>query len=96
MRLELTPEADADIDEATDWYFEEDPELGVRFALEIERVIDLILERPRAWTEIEPGIRRALLRVFPYAVYYRVQPDCVQVFAVAHQRRRPGHWRERG
>jgi plasmid stabilization system protein ParE len=48
MRLEFTPNADADIDEATDWYFEEDPELGVRFAIELERVLELILERPRA------------------------------------------------
>ncbi|KIG14960.1 hypothetical protein DB30_06149 [Enhygromyxa salina] len=55
-----------------------------------------MLENPRAWTEIEPGIHRALLRKFPYAVIYRVRADVVQVATVTHQHREPGHWRGRG
>jgi plasmid stabilization system protein ParE len=48
MRLELLPEADADIDGALAWYFEEDPELAARFAIEVERVFDRIIENPMA------------------------------------------------
>jgi toxin ParE1/3/4 len=95
MQLELAPEAAAEIDEATDWYIDQDVELGIRFALEVERMIEAILDNPRAWTMIEPGVRRTLLREFPYAVVYRVVDDRVQVIAVMHQHRDPGYWRRR-
>lgn len=95
MRLELLPEADADIDGALAWYFEEDPELAARFAIEIERVFDRIVENPAAWTTLEPGIRRALLHGFPYAVIYRVEPERLLIVTVTHQHRDPGHWRGR-
>jgi plasmid stabilization system protein ParE len=95
MRLELLPEADADIDDAIAWYFEEDPELAARFAVEIVRVFDLILENPLAWTALEPNIRRALLHGFPYSVIYRVEPERLLVITVTHQHREPTHWRGR-
>lgn len=50
MRLEFTPNAEVDIDEATLWYFEQEPELAARFVIELERVLDQILENPNAWT----------------------------------------------
>lgn len=95
MQLELSREAVAEIDEATDWYFEQAVELGIRFALEIERVMELIVANPSAWTPIEPGVRRALAQGFPYAVIYRIVGDRVQVIAVTHQRRNPKYWRGR-
>jgi hypothetical protein len=36
-----------------------------------------------------------LLKIFPYQLIYRVDGDEIRVFAVAHVRRRPGHWRRR-
>lgn len=45
--------------------------------------------------EIEPDIRRFVLRKFPYSIIYSIEPDCVMILAVAHQRREPGYWRER-
>jgi plasmid stabilization system protein ParE len=96
MRLEFTPNAEVDIDEATLWYFEQEPELAARFVIELERVLDQILENPNAWTVIEPDIRRALLRTFPYAVIYRIEDDVIQVAMITHQHRDPAHWRRRG
>jgi plasmid stabilization system protein ParE len=95
MQLELTAEADTDIDEAAAWYFEEDPDLGVRFATEVRRVLDQITEYPQAWTEIEPGIHRAVLRCFPYSIFYGVEDNRVEVFAVLHHHRHPARWRKR-
>jgi len=95
MRLEFAPEAVADIDDATLWYFDEDPKLAAQFSIELERVLDQILENPRAWTEIESGIRRVLLWKFPYAVIFRVGSEVVHVVTVMHQHRKPDHWRGR-
>ena len=72
IELELSAEADADIDDAAAWYFEQDLDLGVRFAVEVRRVLDQIVEHPLAWTEIEPGIRRAVLRRFAPLALLRV------------------------
>jgi toxin ParE1/3/4 len=57
--------------------------------------LDRILENPHAWTLISPGIRRVLLRGFPYCVIYRVEPDRLLIIAVTHQHRDPKHWRTR-
>jgi toxin ParE1/3/4 len=97
MRVRFASEAETEIDEAADWYavHGDGDDLDDRFLSEVERVARLIGEHPRAWTEIEPGIRRVVLRRFPYALIYRVTPDEALVLAVAHHSRRPGYWRGR-
>jgi plasmid stabilization system protein ParE len=97
MRVRFMPGATADADHAADWYAAEDPEqdLDAEFLAELRRVARLIGERPLAWTEIEPGVRRAVMRRFPYSLIYAVEPDEVLVLAVAHQRRGAGYWRDR-
>jgi plasmid stabilization system protein ParE len=93
MQLELTPEARADIIRAAAWYNERGTDLGQRFVLEIDRTIERIREHPLAWTEVEAGIRRALVHKFRYAIYYTVQDTRIRIQAVTHQRRKPGSWR---
>jgi hypothetical protein len=39
--------------------------------------------------------RRALLRKFPYAVYYVATPAITRVIACVHARQLPSHWQER-
>jgi len=45
----------------------------------------------------EPGIRRYLLKSFPYLLYYRwdAEKELVTILAVMHCSREPGYWRER-
>lgn len=90
MRPALTPRARAEAMEATAWYLEEGGvELGLRFAEELDRTVERIGNNPLAWTEVEAGIRRALVHGFPYAVLYAVEAGRVEVFTVMHQRRHP-------
>ena len=59
--------------EATAWYLEEgEIEVGLRFAEELDRTIDRIATNPLAWTEVKPGMRRALVHGFPYEWRQRV------------------------
>jgi toxin ParE2 len=96
MRVRFTPAARTEAREAAKWYTQqEDRALGARFSAEVVRVARLIGERPHAWTEVEPGVRRTTLRRFPFSLYYAVTSEGVLVLAVAHQSRKAGYWRNR-
>ena len=47
------------------------------------------------WTEIAPGIRRCLLKRFPYAILYSQEADALFIYAVMHMHRDPDYWRHR-
>lgn len=74
--------------------------LGEELADEVSVALARIQEQPRAYplTPAVPralGVRRALLRRFPFAIVYLELGDEIRVLAIAHQRRRPGYWRRR-
>lgn len=74
-RADLHRPAAAEIDEAAAWYFAQDggERLTADFLAELERVSLMVRELPRARTEIESGIRRAVFRRFPYSLIYAVK-----------------------
>ena len=77
-------------------YEERLPGLGAEFIEEFERRVLLIAENPKRWAVIEHDIRRALLRRFPYVIYYRqVHPNRIRVTVVKHQRRHPSYGLDR-
>jgi toxin ParE1/3/4 len=66
--------------------------LGVEFRKELGGIVELISRGPTRFEEFRPGIRRCLLKRFPYAVCYRiVNADLVQIVVVKHHSRRPGY-----
>jgi toxin ParE1/3/4 len=44
---------------------------------------------------VRPRIRRALLKRFPYGVFYTEFPDRIQVIAIIHSRKHPARWPRR-
>jgi len=96
MDLNFTSRADAEIVDASMWYFDEGGEaVALGFVAEVERVAVLTAENPRLWPQIEPGVRRVVLRGFPFSLLYTTEPEQVLVLAVAHHRREAGYWRDR-
>src|SRR2546425_8645542 len=57
------------------------------------RCIASIRRNPEASQLVDPTVRRALLRRFPYAVFYEVGAVEVVVYAVFHCARDPRVWR---
>jgi toxin ParE1/3/4 len=55
----------------------------------------LIDEAPERWPLYRLGMRRYVMAVFPFSIVYRVIPGELQVYAVAHAKRRPLYWRNR-
>lgn len=70
-------------------------DLGVAFIAEFERCLVLLCDRPHLGMVWETTIRRFPLRRFPYSIIYRIEGEHIRVLALAHQRRRPGFWRDR-
>ncbi|WKZ11950.1 MAG: type II toxin-antitoxin system RelE/ParE family toxin [Gammaproteobacteria bacterium] len=94
-RFRFLPQAREELAAAIAFYEAESPGLGQDLAREARRLCSRILESPFAGVEIRPGIRRRLMRRFPYAILYGIDRGDVLIVAVAHQRRRPSYWRNR-
>lgn len=90
----LTP-ADEEMTEASVFYEGASAGLGNGFLDEIHRVVNILREHPELGQPVGRGLRRALLHRFPFSLIYSVEVDEVLIVAVAHQRRRPGYWRNR-
>ena len=89
LPLIVTPVAEADIAEAKSWYEAKREGLGERFVLDVQAATEQILRAPEGAPEVFPGIRRVVMRRFPYGVCYRIDPDQIAVIAVYHSKRHP-------
>lgn len=95
MQIVVRPAAAADIDEAFLWYEGQRPGLGHDFLAAAQRLIDAVAQHPLRYPVIRRDTRRALLRRFPYAVYFRIYGEVVVAVACMHGRRSPRRWQVR-
>ena len=95
MNYEFHPEAELEFIESAAWYESEVPGLGLDFAEEVERVIELLLENPDLGAAVDGDTRHFVLRRFPFSVIYAVVGELIYVLAVAHGSRGPLYWRSR-
>lgn len=93
--LRVRPAAAADIEEAFLWYEGQRPGLGDEFRQELKAALDRITASPELYQVLHRETRRALIRRFPYCLFYRVYPEAIVVVAVMHARRNPRRWRSR-
>ena len=95
-RSVLSPGAKADISSAVRWYQRTDLNLAFRFTLETLATRRRIEQFPYQFPIVYDTIRRALLKRFPYAMYFDLNDDEASVIAVVHQRRNHTVWMDRG
>jgi plasmid stabilization system protein ParE len=91
----LPPAAEADLAQAIAWYESQRPGLAYEFRLSLDATLDQIARYPEACACVTLNVRRALLRRFPYAVYYRGREGLVEIIAIAHTHRDARIWRRR-
>jgi plasmid stabilization system protein ParE len=91
----IRPAAAADIEGAFHWYEGQRIGLGIEFRSELKATIDRLATNPVLYQVIHRDTRRALLRRFPYGVFYRVYAEAIIVVAVMHGRRAPKRWQSR-
>ena len=69
--------------------------LGGRFAAEVERAIEQLLQHPKIGVPDEDGFRKWVLATFPSNLRYSETDDLVYILVVESQHRRPGYWKSR-
>lgn len=87
--------ASAEIEEAFHWYEVERAGLGVELRQDLRETLDTVSDHPRLYPSVGRGARPALLKRYPYAVFYREYDSAILVFAILHTRRDPRRWQSR-
>jgi plasmid stabilization system protein ParE len=94
-RFEAEAAVEFDVESAFLWYETEEPGLGFDFLRQLRICYERLLRTPYTYQELRSGVRRALTKQFPYAVYYSVEADTVLILAVVHTARDPAEWQQR-
>ncbi len=89
MWIFYAPEVADDLASARDWYESRSSGLGEDFLLMDYAAFSELSEFLEQCVVIYSHFRRALLRRFPYSVYYLVAQDAVTVYGVFHSSRDP-------
>lgn len=91
----FTQAARAELIDAQDWYEGEATGLGRRFRAAIDAVVDRMSANPRQFPVVFKNVRRALLRRFPYSLFFVVEDQALIVIACLHASRDPSPWQRR-
>src|SRR5436305_6618081 len=85
--LVFMPEVEGDLDEAYAWYEGHQQGRGDDLLSRVDACIEAIRRIPEARAFCYKHYRRALVRKFPYAVYYGYSQGTVTIYAVLHTSR---------
>lgn len=90
-------EATFEFREAAAWYESQAEGLGVRFTLEVDKVIAAISSGPLRFSKAGDKSRKARVRSWPYSIYFVVNEahSEIKVVAVWHGARNPRQLRQR-
>jgi plasmid stabilization system protein ParE len=89
------PEAREDFRDAIRWYRSRSPTVATEFRGMVSDVIREIVQTPQRWPKYLYGTRRFVLHRFPFSIIYLDDSDILSIVAVAHNKRKPGFWKQR-
>ena len=101
MKIQLHPDAEKELGQAALWYERRIAGLGEDLLTEVDHWLEVIAETSLTWQrwqdapKLDPPVRRALLRRFPFAIAYQAFEDRIWILAIAHTSRRPFYWANR-
>jgi toxin ParE1/3/4 len=95
ISIEIRPEAEAEIREAFAWYEEKRRGLGHQFLVSLASVLERVRRHARSFPADDSGLHKAIIRRFPYIIYFELEEDRACILAVYHGHRRPRTWTDR-
>lgn len=88
----IRPEAQREVQEAFEWYEGLSIGLGYELLRAADACLDSIKRNPFAYPVQRKATRRALLRKFPFSIFYTVNESHIVIIAFFHARRNPIDW----
>lgn len=96
LKLELSPAAEIDFDDAVDWYNAHDEDVTEYFIEAVNSTLAFIKSSPSAFPLIyASSVRKALVKKFPFVILFAEEEDRIYVYSVFHTRRNPIVWQGR-
>lgn len=95
MKPIFHPDAEREFLAAIRQYAEIDPALASDFEAKIEEATALAMSFPDMWREVARGIRRCLVRRFPYGIVYAHDDATFYILAIMHLHAKPDYWKSR-
>ena len=89
MQIRFQPEAESELAEARLWYSLQREGLDAELMSRVDQTLRAISASPRSYPIVYRNLRRAVLRQFPFAIFYELTESEIVVFAVYHSRRDP-------
>ncbi|GFO70049.1 toxin, RelE family protein [Geomonas limicola] len=88
-------EAESDLAEAFDWYELQCHGYGTLFLAAVDAAFMAVQENHQQFPVIYKTLRRALVRRFPYQIFFAADDTRIIVLAILHARRSPKQWVKR-
>lgn len=93
--IELSDEAEVDIDKSYDFYFQESLKVANTFFKQINLSFENIKHNPESFPIAHKDVRKFVVKKFPFVIYYRITDALILVVAIFHTSRNPEIWNER-
>ena len=87
--IEVQQEAIWEMQEAFEWYQEQQEGLGYAFLEEIESCYQKLSDHPQHYTAINERYRRIKTNRFPYLLIYEIENSQVIIISTHHAKRKP-------
>jgi len=95
LRVTFHEAARDELADAVTFYNDRSEGLGAALVEDVNRVIDHVVVHGEMGVVVRPGVRRILLRRFPFSLLHNASDERVRILALMHHRRRPGYWADR-
>lgn len=96
MNLRFHPDAESEFYDAIVWYEQQRKGLGSEFFLCVDEAIERIRKNPGLYPTVYKKVHRCVIHRFPFAVFYKIENEEINILSVFHSRRDPQRWQERG
>ena|ERR1700677_312516 len=95
LKIIYAPEAETELIEAASFYAARDLAVRDAFLLAIHEHVVVIQSTPLRYVSVGRGMRRCVVRKFPFIIFFKEQADHIRILAVSHTSRHPAYWRRR-
>ena len=95
FRIIIKPIVWFDLEQAITWYEKQKIGLGRKFFYKFEEGIERIIANPYAYKNITSEVKRALLKNFPYKIFYAISENEILIIGVFHSKRSNAFVRKR-